>query len=451
MPRLKALLLPFLIASAFTPTLGAQARSDETSVQAPIAISCPADFTTSGDTCQADYQSRDGQQVRQVRVRVVSARNTSVGVPGAVVRFRATSGTLLPDSTSSDASGFAWTLWTRPQGRDTATVVVQARSGANSTMSLVRVGPPAPTVQLGMDVWRVSRGWFEKNPLPQPAVIHIYQLREGNPTPQPVDSATCAAQRVAFARVPGTGSVAPDTSTATEYLIANSLFQNLQPDSLRQQARGCFAVTNWTLGEGAGDRSLRATLIPSAAARVVRGQGTEIRTISRSLPRLVGGAAVAWRRSYVGVSQKDRVVRIERTLPDGSTMAFDTTLKGTATVDSISGDPQPAAFVGVSSALVPSWRRISATVGVDLRNPAHDWYGGISFLRLARGLSTEGLPIDLHLLAHVGRSQVLRDPLACQQGVSCETSDRIRFHGLGGMLSVDASSLFSELIKKIAG
>jgi len=462
-------LVAAVVLSVPTHAQGAQApAAARAAVPAdPIVLECPDGFSPVGpDVCTGPYVLNEGQQSRILRVRVVKAGNPGTGVADVAVRFRATSGSILRDSTTTDDHGYASTLWYRPSGRDTATVLVEARKQGEAALRVVRVGPPAPALRLGVERWRLSPGWFEKNTLPQPPVVHIYRVKTDGTTEALVDSAVCAAQRVAFTRVPGSGSISPDTATAAVNTIDTSVVRNLRPEhsavrvlsahnpdpgtQTPQQQRGCFAVASWTLGDGAGERALRATLIPGPTATASGGQSTEFHTVARALPRLVGGVVVAQRRGYLGLAREDRVVHIERQLPDESTMSFDTTLKGTGTVDTVSTRFEPYTFVGVSSAVVPQWRWLSATVGVDLKNPTTEWFAGVSLLRVARRLSTENLPIDLHVLVHAGRSPVLREPATCGKGGSCKTRDTIRFHGFGGMLSVDASSLFSELIKKIA-
>jgi hypothetical protein len=212
---------------------------------------------------------------------------------------------------------------------------------------------------------------------------------------------------------------------------------------------GCFARANWTLGEGPGRRHARVSLVGGNSGRT----SVLYEAYARASPRLIGGIVATYNRSYLGPKAgPQRTIRIERTLPDGSKASFDTTFAtGRDTVGEIDGNWAPVAFVGVSTPIRPLWHRWAVTFGVDPSSIDRNWYAGVSFLRLFGGLEVESLAVDIHQLGHWGRTDVLEDPKACRESGECGTEDDVRWQGVAAMLSVDAGSVITDLIKKLSG
>jgi hypothetical protein len=405
------------------------------------SITCPGESSVpvQGAVCTATITGADPLQTLPVRVRITDG---NTGIAGAVVRFRATSGTVLPDSVASDAEGYAQTLWYRAGGTDAAAIAVDARTQRGSAFREIRAAKaPAPRYAL-----RTHSGdgasWFEKAPLRHPVVVEILRADAPVGTSRYITAEdSCASIRVAFTRV-ASGSLTPDTARAT----VDSAEVGENPDRL-----GCFARAYWTLGEGAGRRHVRAALVGGSATAANNNLTYE--AYARALPRLIGGILVTYNRSFLGArSAGERTVRVERLLPDGSKLAYDSTFStGRDTINSVDGNFGPAAFVGVSTPVVPRWHRFAVTFGVDPGSIDRNWYAGISLLRIPGGLAVESLPVDIHLLGHWGRTDVLVNRTACAERGECRTEDDVHWHGFAAMLSVDASSLLTELIKKLSG
>jgi hypothetical protein len=129
-------------------------------------------------------------------------------------------------------------------------------------------------------------------------------------------------------------------------------------------------------------------------------------------------------------------------------LIYDSTFTPSASVATQGGNVTGSGFAGVSLA-IPPIPRFSFTGGVDLRSAADDWFAGMSLVRLA-GPSAEALPLDAHLLLHVGRDDEIRNESSCAAGTAaCKTEKVTRFQGLAFVLSADATSLLSELVKKL--
>lgn len=416
--------------------LGAGVRG----LQAQMTITCP-DMTTPADSvpCALPLVGPDPLQTRRLRIQV---KEGGTYAAGAMVRFRATAGTLLPDTATADSQGYAHTVWHRPASSDPAVIAVDARTRSGSALREIRM-----TKRVGYvlrEHLRDSMSWFEKTILPRPLIVEIIRANASDDEAgrlTEADSLDCRSVRVAFSRVTG-GSLTPDTAAAAITTPYNSGMT---------RRTGCFATAHWTLGEGAGVRHARAAMVGAGPNQVRSNVAFEAR--ARGMPRLVGGILASRHRSYIGLKPgAERKVQIERTLADGSTMSFDTALSaGQATPDYVRGRVKAAAFVGISTPVVTRARWLAVTAGVEPANIERDWYAGISALRIPFGLSAESLPVDLHVLGHFGRSPVLKAPALCAEKGECRTSERTRFHGMAAMLSVDAGSLITDLIKNLSG
>jgi hypothetical protein len=409
-------------------------------LQAQLTIACP-DTTTpvDGVPCALPLVGTDPLQTQRIRIQVTEGRTPAAG---ALVRFRATAGTLLPDTATVDSQGFAHTLWYRAAGSDAAVIAVDARTGSGSALREIRMTKPVGYVL--REHLRDSASWFEKTLLPRPLIVEIIRANAINDVAgrlTEADSLECRSVRVAFSRATG-GSLTPDTTAAAITTPYNS--------GMRRRT-GCFATAHWTLGEGAGVRHARAAMVGAGPNQVRSNVAFEAR--ARAMPRLVGGILASRHRSYIGLKPgAERNVRIERTLVDGSTMSFDTAVSaGQAAPDFVPGRVKAAAFVGISTPVVTQARWLAVTAGVEPANIERDWYAGISALRIPFGLSAESLPVDVHILGHFGRSPVLKAPTRCAETGECRIRERTRFHGMAAMLSVDAGSLITDLIKNLSG
>jgi hypothetical protein len=349
---------------------------------------------------------------------------------------------VLPDSAQTDAEGYAHTLWYRAGGSEPAVIAVDARTATGSSFREIRAAREAPPRYALRRHSGNGASWFEKAPLRHPVVVEILRADAPNDASRYItDAESCAKFRVAFTRI-ASGATTPDTATAT--------LDHAEVGETPAR-HGCFARSYWTLGEGAGRRHVRASLVGASPSTV--GSTAMFEAYARAMPRLIGGVAVTYNRGYQGAKPAaERTVRVERTQPDGSTISFDSTFStGRDTVDNVKGHYGPAAFVGVSTPVVPRLHRFAVTFGVDPGSIDRHWYLGASVLRLGGALAVEVLPIDIHVLGHWGRLDVLEDVSKCEQLGDCRTEDDVRFIGMAAMLSVDASSLLTELIKKLGG
>jgi hypothetical protein len=190
----------------------------------------------------------------------------------------------------------------------------------------------------------------------------------------------------------------------------------------------------------------------------------EYRAHARALPKFIAGIAFTDARPYATRRPATVVTkRIERpvlTPPGGTpggTEAFDTVV--TVRRDSVEGAGGSAssnAMIGVAFAPFASryfgW--LSVLAGVNPTRPADDWYAGLSAVRVAGAVfrrETEHFPLDLYVGGDWGRVTELEDEAACRAAGDCRTKNPRRFRGWSAMLSLDASGLISDAVKKLAG
>lgn len=422
-----------------------------------LRIDCGGGLLDSAAACRGEITV--GADSLQRRVLQVQVFRDNAPARGAVVRFRPTSGTVHPDTAVTGADGVAEALWYRSGGTQPVGIAVDARilddrkntlASALKYLEISRPPPPAPrTVE--MDAWRGQyQSWFENSTLRNAVVFTVEERQQdstGKVTYLPIENdSVCNAQRVAFRAVSGSGTVTPDTAVAQVFPIKG------------EDTRGCFVEARWALGAGSGEREMRATLVPGKGY-LSAGNPPPVHASARAMPRLVAGLAYSWNHSYRGLEAGSEVTfTVERTLPDGSVVKYDSTYTPASAYKKFKGDWELNPLVGLTMPVPlngPGWRgvseHISLTAGADLANIGDHWFGGMSVTRLGFGLSSESLPIDIHLLGHWRRTSVLANPRECRDGLEeCNPDEAIRFQGASFMLSADATTVISEIIKKLA-
>lgn len=365
-------------------------------------------------------------------------------------------GTLSADSVTVGANGDASVVWFRPVGVNAAAgVTVTVRTGGGTATRYFRIvpveAPSVPTYILvnpnGEEYDTNPRWGFENTRLRRPLLAEVREfVGPGAATAPVTDPATCHGRRILFRRLGGTGNVMPDTAIPA---VVDRAGNAAEPKS-------CQADVRWVLGDGPGTFEARAALVGRDSASLP----IEYRAHARSLPKFIAALGGTSERDFVTQRPARYVTRrIERPLPGGGTEAFDTTIT-VAPVDTMSagGRTRSNAIVGMSFAPTahPALKGLTALVGVDPRYPADNWYFGISILRLLAygGIATEHIPLDGFVTADVGRVTQLKNPEDCaasRTSDACATEDPRKFRGWGFAVALDATSLISDAIKKVAG
>jgi hypothetical protein len=421
-----------------------------------LEISC---VSVPAGSCQDSIQADGELQSRSLKVSVTRKGRTASGV---LVRFHATSGKVLPDSVVTDVNGVVNASWTRAKDSSLAAITIAAISSGGSATYIVPLVPrsAASKAQLVLENWTHTRSWFEKYQLPNRIPIAIKRV-VGNARVHIKDQKTCEAQKVVFLGNSRVGTANPDTIVGELFFIDQKGRKKSSDDiksmalqsstNLSAKDTACFVFTNWTLGENPGAKELRARIIPKGYEAPYT---LNIKGNARALPRIVGGVAMSHTKGYLGFKKGSATVyHVERPMPDGSKQTYDSTVTAPNSVDSVHSKNTASAIAGVSIALPLWWLgnfdRLSFTGGIDLRSATDDFYAGGSLARLF-GSAVEALPIDVHLLMHIGRQDLLKDPVACAASGSCATRKKTRIHGAALMLSADATTLISEVIKRLA-
>jgi hypothetical protein len=346
-----------------------------------------------------------------------------------------------PDKSITDQNGVARATWFRAKGADVVTVVADVRSGAASGTAYIRLNPEAPNPANARDIELIARkgfqqSWFEKSQLPQMVMVELSDLPSGGKAPSVGDAASCASNRVVFKPRGAPAAVSPDTATA--YSVGAQ----------------CYAWTFWSLGEGIGERRLAVNLVPGKNFKATNDLLAS--SWARATPKFVAGFALSRLRSYTAFSDaSQRIVHVERIDASGAKHSYDTTeTTGVPGKKDVPSAVEGSAIAGISVPIPVAkwgdWDDLSITAGVDLSNPKNRIYAGLSILRLFGRINPviESLPIDVHLLGFWARQPELKDGRC--DAYSCVEEKRLRFQGPSFMISADATSLISELVKKLA-
>ncbi|MCC7001565.1 MAG: Ig-like domain-containing protein [Gemmatimonadaceae bacterium] len=394
--------------------------------------------------CSSSIAAADSIQRLTLRLRLTNNGNP---VSDAVVRVRATSGFVVGDSARTDTDGRVHATWLREGGATAVGIsAVASASVGSATFDLTLMPRKTDRGKLILEAWEDhTQSWFEKTTVPGVIDVRIARVLKSD-TLEITDPAECAAHRVHFIRFGGNGSATPDTSTGSVWEVP------LHRGDTKTTSV-CFAWTRWTLGEGVGNRTLRVGATPQGG--VTAPQPIEVFAHARPLPRFVAGVAGLPIRAYNGVrSAPARTIRVERTLVDGSTIAYDSVVAGAKTVDRVGKKTSVAAIGGVTFALPigrlaeRGWDFAAVSFGVSLQAPRDEWFVAVPLLRWV--LRDESLPLDIQAVGSWARRETVRDLAACQSVGDCETRPQRRFQGIGWMLTADASTVLAELVKRLA-
>ncbi len=404
-------------------------------------VSCGAPLTESAGICTGTVARSDSVQQFNVELRL--SGGVISGIP---IVFRADSGTLVRDSVVTDANGIAQTIWYRPRGTGPVGIAADVRTASGSILKYVQLRPRE--TQLHLRTAQDARFSDFPGGTGRRLVVEILQLNGGNPVAI-TDTTLCARQRVAF-YAEGTGArVTPDTAGGAVYAAK-------EKGDTADFKPGCFAAARLALGSDVGRHEIRTLGLPSTGYRVT--ENARLRPVNvRHMPQIILAAVVSRHRSFNRVEKETvRTYRVQRILPSGETATFDSAVVSLSADDG--GGWSTTAMAGFSTPILSSERfapladRLSLTLGIDADAPRQGQFLGVSILR-STGLVPYNFPVDLHLLAHRRKFEVLEDAGACAVAlteVACGTRSRA-YWGPSLAVSFDASAVVSEAIKKLGG
>lgn len=364
------------------------------------------------DRCVAQLASTNANET--IVVRVVRADGTpAAGVP---VTIRPTNGAVV-QQVHSDASGRAlFSFVASPVTVERELEVLATVDGFAVARPVVFQAPPksAPsTWSLGPDLHNDNLAWYVERQIPGRIAVTVVG-------PNATD---CENAIVRFRnQTEGGGSA---------------------PDSARGQWIGgqCVAAARWRLGKEVGQHFLRAELPGSSAPPRL------FRAIAHALPRVVAGVAFSRVQRYDAVkSGTPRTFRVTRNTPTGE-FAFDSVVQSSE-LDR-TGRYKFAPIIGVDWAPWLPIERLRVVVGTSPLNARNEWVTGVSILQAATGVQREAVGLDLQLVVHWLRPEVVRNVEACRREVDPDCRTRrtdLQAAGVGFLLSVDSSSLLKDIV-----
>lgn len=451
-----AALLVAVAAGAILPSaaIAQRARLAEgpaTNVEAKIL--CKGEMAPS---CTGTMTQQDSIQRYEFELQVQDTINEEA-ITDAVVRFHPTSGTLVGDSVRRvGPDGRVRAMWLRLQGKGTVGIGVDVRPAAGSPRSYSATGylRLVPPEEASASLLRLKTtqtfppAAFENTTLRRPMIVEIRKVAAPDDivgTPITSD-AECRKHRLVFR---GTaGKMTPDTAVPGVYKARP--FGT--PES--RNALGCRAEAEWSIAAGEGLRQARVDLVAGRGYEQVNQEPLRWDVRARLVPRFVLGAVIRGDEKYDAREDGDAVTyRVERT-ENGTKIAFDSIHPGTVTYKR-SDRFSTGVMVGVSAPIPAGWTDwLTVVGGVDLTSPLDHQYLGLSVLRPFD--VSDGLPLNVALLAHFGRADVLQRPGDCRAQISsvagaepCATEESRRLRGVGLLFSIDAGSLLAEAIKKL--
>jgi len=322
------------------------------------------------------------------------------------------------ETVSTDRYGLAQISWTGSQA-DTGRII-RAQADVAGPLDpqreiLVGAAPRTPTARELEPLARRVPVWYEERQLRREVGVRIQ-----NP------GSDCTENLVVFRPI-GAGTASPDT---------------VKPDT---RNGACVATTHWRLGKGLGRQHLHAFLVDEPT------NNRNLEAIARALPRVGGGLAGGRDgREYSVLKVQAETIQVTRRAVnqsgDSITIVEDSIIN-TSSIDRVEEQWFTAPTLGVDFPVFVSLERLRGSIAISLEHPDRDWFFGVSALQAMFGVATENLGVDLHLVGHVGRRAVVKDP-DCgddEDFEDCEDKEKILLLGFGIMTHVDGSGLLSTL------
>jgi hypothetical protein len=319
------------------------------------------------------------------------------GVAGKVVHFSLAPGAsgTVTDSAVTDVNGIAPFAFTG-QGGSSGSTVIRAEARLNNQVTfreieIVTAPPPATSRNLSLGGRQRVQHWFAERQLRDSIEVVVE-----NPT------GDCSSNIVVFRATSST-----DGTTS--------------PDSVRPTVVGgrCVATSWWKLGNTVGRQHMRAFLASEPAKTV------SMTAIGRAGPRIgVGVAFVRDMRNY-------------QTLDSATNRVVDA-----------NHDWQSTPTVAADFPIIPSARWMRGVMAVSLKDASRDWYVGFSVLQPMLGVTRESVDLDLELVMHAGRRNVLKDRSCDDDGDISDCvnrKDKVLPLGIGFMAFVNAANLISSI------
>jgi hypothetical protein len=344
-------------------------------------------------------------------IETIAVQVTVEGRPvkGAVVTFESRGG--IQPTAVTDALGLAATQWTAGSATDSGDVAVKV----GATFDRWRISREImltaikKSISGHIDTSRVEgrkQFWYAGRQLPDPITVVVAAI--------PADE--CATSQVTFKALGEEAVAAPDT--ARGFLKGND----------------CLARGFWKLGKTVGDQMLRVTLVGDNDHPIT------VVSHARATPWLAAGLAVGWLPQFVGVKSTSQSLQIVT-----KSAAAETTFTATKSVSKpeTSARLQLHPIIGINTPIKTSWQSIRWSVAADAQHLTTDWFTGLSLTQLGPKIYNEDVGVDLHLMIHVARREVLNDASACLADPSnCNTHVRALV-GAALALELNANNLLS--------
>jgi hypothetical protein len=330
-------------------------------------------------------------------------------VAGQEVTFRPLGNGRITGSATTDASGFATTVW---KGSPPDSVVAYAIVGKDHQQRVIRFVAEGLRTGRQFSTAPDPVFWYEDRQIPQPVEVRFTSAERD-----------CDSSTVVFRPV-GTGTVSVDSVSATK------------------EGSDCIARTWWRLGKGLGYQHLHAYLADEPTKRTI------LTARARALPRIGVGLALTSDRGFRALVTQAETIQITRKLPrpggGDSTIVTDSIHEFT-TVRNEPADLHMAPILTLDLPLKRDVPGLRVSLGVSLKSPDRDWYAGVNLLQPFIGPAAENLGVDLHAVTHWGRRRILPGPGSCPRTNPCRVEDRFRFLGAGLLVTFDGTPLLSTL------
>ena len=353
---------------------------------------------------------------------VVRIELNDASVAGAKVSFkpsRGMRGTIAQQSSVTDATGLAQTMWrgSADPGLAPDTIRVEATDGKWVTVRSLILKAPAKSAELSLAIDRDgkfsgdSQYWYAGRQLRRPLTVTIVG---------PKTESDCRASVVAF-KAAGDAAATPDSARG------------------RWNDTRCVAETHWKLGPTVGDQYLRASVGTDAAKQAI------FHASARNIPWIAAGLTWTYVSGYNRLATTTQDLEVVSKSATAET-TFKTT-RSTKSVDVSSATGVFAPTLGVNTPLFTSWPRVRMSLAADVQHVTTDWFAGFSLPQLWDNIFNEDIAIDLQLVTHVSRREILLNPTECAADQKmCRIDKKARPVGVGLAVQVNGGALLTTIM-----
>ena len=166
---------------------------------------------------------------------------------------------------------------------------------------------------------------------------------------------------------------------------------------------------------------------------------------SRKEPWLAAGLALTKTSRYRHLAVSSQTIQVVTKSASAETTF--TVPRPSGKLEELGGRVGFTPTLGINTPLFTSWRRARVSISADAQHLTTDWFAGLSLPQLRHSVWSEEMGVDLQLVAHVSRRDVVTNAEACASNIAtCVSETRTSYVGYGLAAQLNASSALAAIV-----